>query len=80
LSKEVAGMDAGVRSTATAGLLHALTDAVLVLRADVVVDAPDGADRRLGTGVLTGSALRDLVHPDDTQARGLRPEAFRVVS
>jgi diguanylate cyclase (GGDEF)-like protein len=58
-------MDRGVRSMATPQLLHALTDAVLVLRADLVVGVSHGAEQRLGTGVLVGSALRDLVHPDD---------------
>src|SRR5256714_14304719 len=58
-------MDRGVRSMSTAQLLHALTDAVLVLRADLVVGVSHGAEQRLGTGVLVGSALCDLVHPDD---------------
>src|SRR6476659_2372168 len=58
-------MDRGVRSMATAQLLHALTDAVLVLRAELVVGVSQGAEQRVGTGVLVGSALRDLVHPDD---------------
>jgi diguanylate cyclase (GGDEF)-like protein len=58
-------MDAGLRSSTTARLLHALSDAVLVLRADVVVSASDGAEQRLGTGALVGSTLRGLVHRDD---------------
>ena len=66
-------MDAGVRSSTTARLLHALSDAVLVLQADVVVSVSDGAERRLGTGVLVGSTLRDLVHPDDAAPSPGRP-------
>src|SRR5690348_12334944 len=56
-------MDGG--EYATALLLQALTDAVLVLHDDVVVAVSDGAEQRVGTGVLVGYALRDLVHPED---------------
>ena len=66
-------MDAAVRSTATARLLHALSDAVLVLRADVVVAASEGAEQRLGTGGVVGSTWRDLVHPDDDPPAPGRP-------
>jgi diguanylate cyclase (GGDEF)-like protein len=58
-------MAGGACSSAKARLLEALTDAVLVLRGDVVEAASDGADRRIGTGVLAGATLQDLVHPDD---------------
>src|SRR5690349_5315854 len=74
-SEEVTRMDGGECSMAAALLLEALTDAVLVLRDDVVVAASDGAEQRVGTGVLVGSALRDLVHPDDAPPPPGRPTA-----
>src|SRR3954454_5987261 len=54
------------RPVVTDGLLRALTDAVLAVRADVVVAASAGADDHVGPGGhLVGLGILDLVHPHD---------------
>src|SRR5690242_2946073 len=68
-------MGGGVRSVGVEQLLHALTDAVVVLRGDVVADVSPGAERRVGGVDLVGSSIRDLVHPDDVLPSSGRPTA-----